>query len=55
MELSKGQEHEFQIFKRIANEIGTSMGDVKWGDIEAKLLASKPLLPFQVRPRTWPD
>jgi len=37
------QEHEFQIFKRIANEIGTSMGNVKWGDIKAKLLASKPL------------
>ena len=35
------QEHEFQIFKGIANEIGTS--NVKWGDIKAKLLASKPL------------
>ena len=35
------QEHEFQIFKRIANEIGAS--NVKWGDIKAKLLASKPL------------
>ena len=36
------QEHEFQIFKRIANEIETS-SNVKWGDIKAKLLASKPL------------
>ena len=35
-------EHEFQIFRRISNEVAADP-TVKWGDIKAKLLASKPL------------
>ena len=34
-------EHEFQIFRRISNEVADPT--VKWNDIKAKLLASKPL------------
>ena len=35
-------EHEFQIFRRISNEVAADP-TVKWNDIKAKLLASKPL------------